>query len=82
MTEPEVYAALTDIFRETFADPVLTLQPGLTAQDVEGWDSLKMVIIIMAVEERFDLRMRTGEMDGLHCVGDFVSLIMSRAPAQ
>ncbi len=47
----------------------------MTAKDVEGWDSLKMVIIIMAVEERFDIQMRTSEMDALRCVGDFISLI-------
>jgi acyl carrier protein len=71
----DIEAGLTDVFRETFGDPSLVLRPDMTARDVAGWDSLKMVIIIMAVEERFGIEMRTREMDGLRCVGDFISLI-------
>ena len=81
MTEPEAYAGLTEIFRETFGDPSLPLTPEMTAQDVPGWDSLRMVIIIIAVEERFGIRLRTSEMDRLHCVGDFVALLLERQPA-
>lgn len=75
MSADHIESELTEIFRETFANPSLVLRPDMTAQDVEGWDSLKMVIIIMAVEERFGIEMRTSEMDALRCVGDFVSLI-------
>ncbi len=75
MTRPEIDAALTAIFREVFADPAMTLRPELTAKDVPGWDSLKMVMIFMAVEERFGISLRTREMDALACVGDFIDLI-------
>ncbi len=71
----DIQTSLTDVFRETFGDPLLVLRPEMTAKDVAGWDSLKMVIIIMAVEERFGIEMRTSEMDSLRCVGDFMSLI-------
>ncbi len=81
MSEAEIYAGLTEIFRETFGDPALALAPGMTAKDVAGWDSLRMVIIIMAVEERFGLTLRTSEMDALSCVGDFVALIRAKQPA-
>ena len=75
MNGGEIEAGLTAIFRETFADPRLELRPEMTARDVAGWDSLKTVIIIMAVEERFGFQMRTSEMDALRCVGDFITLI-------
>lgn len=81
MTEADIETGLAEIFREVFADPGLTLAPEMTAKDVEGWDSLRMVIIILAVEERFGIRLRTREMDALHCVGDFVSLIRGKRAA-
>ena len=81
MMEAEIYAGLTAIFRETFADLTLALRPEMTAADIDGWDSLKMVMIIMAVEERFAIRLRTREMDQLRCVGDFVALIGERQSA-
>ncbi|MBN9562100.1 MAG: acyl carrier protein [Alphaproteobacteria bacterium] len=81
MTPSEIHAGLTEIFRETFDNPNLILAPEMTARDIEGWDSLKMVIIILAVEERFDIQLRTREMDVLRCVGDFASLIeQKRSP--
>ena len=81
MTPAEIEAGLTEILRETFADPSLVLAPEMTAKDIEGWDSLKMVIIILAVEERFGIELRTREMDALRCVGDFASLIERKRPA-
>jgi acyl carrier protein len=81
MTPSEIHAGLTEIFRETFADPNLLLAAEMTAKDIEGWDSLKMVIIILAVEERFGIVLRTREMDALRCVGDFASLIAQKQSA-
>ncbi len=78
MSGQEIGAGLASIFREVFDDPSMVLRPELTAKDVPGWDSLKMVMIIMAVEERFGIALRTSEMDALHCVGDFIGLIEAK----
>lgn len=82
MTDTEIYAGLTEIFRETFDDDALVLRPEMTAADVEGWDSLRMVLILVATEKRFGIHVRSNEADRLACVGDLVRLIASRtAPA-
>jgi len=81
MTEAEIYAALTEIFVEAFDDEGLTLRPEMTAKDVEGWDSYKMVNILIAAEERFGIKMRTREIDKLASVGDFVVLIKEKLAA-
>jgi acyl carrier protein len=78
MTVNEIYTVLTEVFRDAFDDPSLMLRSEMTARDVPGWDSLKMVIIIIGVEERFGIQLHTREMDGLRSVGDFVSLIHAR----
>ena len=77
MTEPEIYAALSDIFEDVFMRPV-ELRPDLTAKDVAGWDSLKQIDIIISVEERFGVKAGTKELDGLQSVGDLVGLIKTR----
>ena len=48
----------------------LTLSAGLTAKDVQGWDSFKQIEIIMASEEEWKIRFNTRELDALRCVGD------------
>lgn len=57
----------------------LVLTPQLTAADVEGWDSFRMIEIIMAVEARFEFKVPTRELDALENVGDLARLIASRA---
>jgi acyl carrier protein len=79
MTEPEIYEALTTIFRDVFLRDDLTLNPTLSAKDVDGWDSFKQIEIIIAVEEQFGIKFRTREMDGLNNVGDLVHLIASKS---
>jgi acyl carrier protein len=81
MTEPEIYAALTELFRELFDDPKLVLHKHTTARQVRGWDSAKTIGIIMAVEQRFGFAMKSREMDRLTSIGDFVALIRAKTAA-
>jgi len=78
MTEAQIRRELTCIFREQFDDPTLDLRAETTARDVDGWDSARMVSIILAVEEAFEIEMSSREIDAFACVGDFVALIHSR----
>jgi acyl carrier protein len=76
-TDP-VMEGLTEICREALEQPDLILTENTTAADVDGWDSLRMVLIIVAVQERFGVRLTTREIDSLATVGDFATLIRSR----
>jgi acyl carrier protein len=75
MTEPEIYDSLAELFSEIFLRDDIVLTAQTSARDVEGWDSFKQIEIVMAVEERFNIKMLTREMDGLKNVGDLVSVI-------
>lgn len=69
---------LTDIFRDLFNDPSLTLRDQMTAADVEGWDSFNHINLVMAVEEEFSARFSTSEIAQLANVGQFKELIASK----
>jgi acyl carrier protein len=79
MTESEVYAALTEIFRELFADDTIVLRPDTTADDIEGWDSFTHLNLVIAVEMHFGIKLRTNEIEGLGNVGDLAKIVLSRA---
>jgi acyl carrier protein len=78
-TEPEIYQALGEIFQDVFLREV-PLRPEVTAQNVEGWDSFKQIEIVMAVEERFAIRLTTRELDSLQSVGDLVRVVAAKLP--
>jgi acyl carrier protein len=81
MTEPEIYAALTEVFHDVFDDDGIALTPDTTADDVEGWDSQAHVNLVVAAEAQFGVRFRTAELEMLHNVGDFVRLIAAKRGA-
>jgi acyl carrier protein len=75
MTDADIYAQLTDIVRDVLMNDDLELTPQLTAKEVEGWDSFKMIEIVMAVESHFGLKVQSKQLDSLENVGDLVALI-------
>jgi len=78
VTEPEIYAALTDVFHDVFADDTLVLTPALTADDVPGWDSMRMIGILVGVEARLGVTLRSREVHALHCVGDLAAIVAAK----
>lgn len=78
MSEADILKILTDIFRLNFDDAAIVLRPATTARDIAGWDSAKMVMLILAVEEHFGLTFRSREIDALRSIGDWVALIRKR----
>ena len=79
MTESEIYGRLDVLFREIIGDDAIKLRPGTTADDVEGWDSVAHISIIVAIETEFQIRIRIDEMEELKNVGDMVQLIHRQA---
>lgn len=81
MTDAEIYAGLTGLFHDVFSDESIVLTPQTTADQVAGWDSVKMVTIILGVEQRFDVKLRSREVDKLKNVGDLADLVRSKRAA-
>lgn len=78
MDDQIILQALQQIFKEVFARPDLVVGPETTAFDVDGWDSLMMVQIILRIQSLYSIRISGREVQNLENVGDLVSLISSR----
>ncbi len=70
-----VMSRLTGVFHRVFGDETLSLARGTTAKDVEGWDSLMHINLIVAIEREFKIRFTTREIAGLPNVGELIDLI-------
>lgn len=78
MSKDEIYKRLQAIFDDVFMEEV-RLTPELSAKDVEEWDSITHVSLVLAIEEKFGVRFRVGEVESAKNVGDLVDLIATRA---
>jgi acyl carrier protein len=79
METQQITERLTGTFREVFDDPNLVIQRGTTAEDVEDWDSLTHINLMVAVEREFKIKLTTAEVTGMKDVGDLIDLIAKKA---
>ena len=82
MTHSEILDKVSDIVGQVVGIDDLKLSPSSTAADVDGWDSLTHVQIMVALERALGVRFRTGEMASLANVGELVDRIAARLSAR
>jgi acyl carrier protein len=78
MDEAQIYTRLSEIFLDVFDDDSIEVKADLTAKDVDGWDSLTHIRLMLTVEKTFKLKFSTSELGNLRSVGDLVALIDKR----
>jgi acyl carrier protein len=74
-TMSDVLSRLNQVFQDVFDDDELTINPETAAPDVEGWDSLMHVTLVVNVEKAFGVRFSSSEVAALKNVGELVDLI-------
>ena len=78
MQRVDIENELTLVFRDIFRDDSLELTAAMTAKDIEGWDSLNHINLVLAVEKHFKVRFTVKEISKLPNVGAFTDLIARR----
>jgi len=66
---------LEPIFRQVFDDEAISLQRETTSDDIEEWDSLTHMNLVVALELRFKIKFALGELQKLRNVGEMLDLI-------
>ncbi|MBR1508695.1 MAG: acyl carrier protein [Eubacterium sp.] len=78
MTREEVYERLNEVFRDVFDDEDITVNDATTADDIEDWDSLEHINLVVAVEKEFGIKFNMGEVNSFKNVGEMVDIILAR----
>jgi acyl carrier protein len=79
MTAEEVLEAFQELFRDVLDDPDLVLNRQSTAGDVEQWDSLSHISLIVAIEKQFEVKFTLDELQELKTVGDLADAVAAKA---
>ena len=78
MTREEVFEKLNEVFRDVFDDESITVNDNTTADDIEDWDSLEHINLVVAVERGFGIKFTMGEVTGMKNVGEMADIILDR----
>jgi acyl carrier protein len=77
LSREEIFEGMKAVFEEVLGRPV-ELRDETTAADVDGWDSVAHVMLILASERRFNVRFESSEIANAANVGEFVTLLESK----
>ena len=79
MNDEAIWQRLTEIFRDVFDDDEITIDAETTAADIEDWDSLSNIELLVAIEKDFDgIKFSTGEVANMKNVGEMVGVIKQK----
>ncbi len=81
MQKAEILNRLTGVFQDVFCDDSIVLRPDLSASDVDGWDSLTHIRLILTVEKAFGVRFSASDIGKLTNVGELADLIDAKQVA-
>lgn len=74
----EIKSKLENIFRDVFGDQTINISNELTANDVDGWDSLSHMLLISEVEKNFSIKFKLMDLNKMRNVGDMIDLIVAK----
>lgn len=78
MKREEVFEKLHEVFWDIFDDENIRIGEETTANDIEDWDSLEHINLVVAVEKKFNIKFNMGEVNSMKNVGDMVDIILKR----
>lgn len=75
----DIMPRLNSVFREVFDDDGIEIFDAMTADDLDDWDSLSHITLVLAVERAFGVKLKAAEVGGLANVGAMIALLEARA---
>ena len=78
MSKEEIYERLNKVFQDIFDDESITVNENTTSDDIEDWDSLEHINLVVAVEQEFGMKFNMNEVTTMKNVGEMVDIILSR----
>ncbi len=78
MNKTEILQVINEIFIDVLDDSQLVLTPETTAKDVDEWDSLNHIQLVVAIEKRFKIRFTSREIQGWSNVGEMVNSVYAK----
>jgi acyl carrier protein len=78
MTNQEILQQVQEIFRDVLDNEEIVLTETTTANDIEEWDSLTHIQLIVAIEKQFKIKFTSKEILSWKNVGEMIDCIKTK----
>lgn len=75
MSREEIFDKVQETFRDVFDDEELVISDATNSDEIEDWDSLEHISLIVSMEKEFSMKFDLKEVNALKDVGEMVDLI-------
>ncbi len=75
MNKDEILEKLVPIFKEVFEDKNLKISMDSNSDNINGWDSLNHIYLVVAIEEKFKMKFLAEDIQSWDNVGDMAEYI-------
>lgn len=75
MTKDEILIELEKIYKEVLDDDLIELKLETNADDIEAWDSMSNIHLIIAQENKFNIRFDLGQISELKNISELIDVI-------
>lgn len=79
MNSEEILSRSTAVFQDVFDDESIEINEATQASDIEDWDSLMHINLVLAIESEFGMKFTMGEVTSMKNVGEMVEILKTRA---
>jgi acyl carrier protein len=78
MDRKDILAQINEIFVDTLDNEDVVIEESTTANDVEEWDSLTHIMLVVAVEKKFKVKFTSKEIQSWKDIGEMLDCIQSK----
>jgi acyl carrier protein len=78
MKREEVFIQLNVIFEDIIDEGTVFLSENSTTKDIDGWDSLTNIQLVVAIEKQYDIKFTSDEIISWKNVGEMINCILKK----
>ena len=78
MNRKEILSAVHEVFVDTLDHDEVRINESTKATDVDEWDSLTHIMLVVAIEKKFNIRFNSSEIQSWNNVGEMIDCIQEK----
>ena len=82
MTLSEIILKVNNVFKDVFDDENLIIDRNTSSDNIEDWDSLNHIILIVEIEKKLSIRFNSGEISTFKNVGEMCDAILKKQESE
>ena len=78
MNRSDIFNKVQEVFREVLEDEKLIIKENFNSDDIDDWDSLTHIMLVVEIEKTFSMRFMSSEISNWKDIGAMITAIENK----